>query len=315
MTKQLPLVNVGVDVSKDTLDVHLLERDLSLSVPNHERAIASLINRLARYRLERVVVEATGRLEHAFVSAAVAKGLPVVVVAPLKVRRFAQAAGQLAKTDAIDARLIARFAAALKPVARPAVDANSQIIKDLDVRRRQLTSLRTTEKNRRGVMPDALTPSIDRIIESLDREIASLELLIQHAVEQHVAWRHKRDLLTSMPGIGPSVASTLIGDLPELGSLSRRQIASLTGVAPFNRDSGHFRGKRRIRGGRAHSRTALYLSAMVAIRYNPAIKRFYERLLQTGKHKKVALTACIRKIVTALNAMLRDDKPWQAPFA
>jgi transposase len=148
MTKPLSLVNVGVDVSKDKLDVHLLERDLSLSVPNQEPAIAAIIKRLARYRLERIVIEATGRLEHAFVSAAIAKGLPVVVVAPLKVRRFAQAAGQLAKTDAIDARLIARFAAALKPAARPAIDANSQNIKDLVVRRRQLTSLRTTEKNR-----------------------------------------------------------------------------------------------------------------------------------------------------------------------
>jgi transposase len=315
MTKQLLPVNVGVDVSKDTLDIHLLERDLSFSIPNREPEIVTLIGRLARYHLERIVVEATGRLERAFVSAAIARGLPVVVVAPLKVRRFAQAAGQLAKTDAIDARLIARFAAALKPDARPAIDANSQIIKDLVVRRRQLTSLRTTEKNRRGVMPDALTPSIDRIIESLDREIASLEQLIQNAVEQHSAWRHKRDLLTSMPGIGRSVASTLIGDLPELGSLSRRQIAALTGVAPFNRDSGNFHGKRRIRGGRAQSRTALFLSAMVAIRYNPDIKRFYERLLQTGKHKKVALTACIRKIVTALNAMLRDNKPWHSSFA
>jgi transposase len=315
MTKPLPRTNVGVDVSKDTLDVHLFERDLSFSVPNDEPSIASLIARLARYRLERIVVEATGRLEHAFVSAAIAKGLPIVVVAPLKVRRFAEAAGQLAKTDAIDARLIARFAAALKPDARPAFDTHSQSIKDLVVRRRQLTSLRTIEKNRRGVMPKALQPSIDRIIDSLDHEIESLERLIGNAIEQHSAWRHKRDLLTSMPGIGPSVASTLIGDLPELGSLSRRQIAALTGVAPFNRDSGHFRGKRRIRGGRAHSRTALYLSAMVAIRYNPQIKRFYERLVQTGKHKKVALTACIRKIVTALNAMLRDNTPWQSSFA
>jgi transposase len=315
MAKQLPLVNVGVDVSKHTLDVYLLERDLQLSIPNEEQPIASLIKRLARYRLERIVIEATGRLEHAFVSAAIAKGLPVVVVPPLKVRRFADAVGQLAKTDEIDARLIARFAATLKPAARPPVDPNSRTIKDLVVRRRQLTSLRTTEKNRRGVMPELLKPSIDRIIESLDREITSLEQLIHSAIEQHAAWRHKRDLLTSMPGIGPSVASTLIGDLPELGALSRRQIAALTGVAPFNRDSGTQRGKRRVRGGRAHSRTALYLSAMVAIRYNPDIKRFYERLLQTGKHKKVALTACIRKIVTALNAMLRDNKPWQSSFA
>ena len=315
MAKQLPLVNVGVDVSKHKLDVYLLERDLALSVPNEEQPIASLIKRLARYRLERIVIEATGRLEHPFVSAAIARGLPIVVVSPLKVRRFADAVGQIAKTDAIDARLIARFAATIKPAARPAVDANSHIIKDLVVRRRQLTSLRTTEKNRRGVMPDVLKVSIDRIIESLDREINSLEQLIQSAVEQHAAWRHKRDLLISMPGIGSTVASTLIGDLPELGSLSRRQIAALTGVAPFNRDSGGFHGKRRIRGGRTHSRTALFLSAMVAIRYNPDIKRFYERLLQTGKHKKVALTACIRKIVTALNAMLRDNKPWQPSIA
>ena len=315
MAKQLPLVNVGVDVSKDTLDVYLLERDLSLSIPNDEQSIASLIKRLARYRVERIVIEATGRLEHAFVHAAIARALPVIVVSPLKVRRFADAVGQLAKTDAIDARLIAQFAATLKPKAHPTPDAKAQFIKDLVVRRRQLTSLRTTEKNRRGVMPEHLKDSIDRIIESLDREIASLEQLIQAAVEQHAAWRHKRDLLTTMPGIGPGVASTLIGDLPELGSLSRREIAALTGVAPYNRDSGVFRGKRRIRGGRAHSRTALYLSAMVAIRYNADVKRFYERLVQAGKHKKVALTACIRKIVTALNAMLRDNKPWQPSFA
>jgi transposase len=315
MTKQRPTVNVGVDVSKSKLDVYLLERDLVLSVANDEQSIATLISRLARYRLERIVIEATGRLEHAFVTAAVAKGLPVVVVSPLKVRRFADAVGQLAKTDEIDARLIAQFAATLKPAVHPIADAKTQIIKDLVVRRRQLTSLRTMEKNRRPIMPESLKPSIDRMIETLDRELEALERLIQNALEQHAAWRHKRDLLTSMPGIGRSVASTLIGDLPELGSLSRRQIGALTGVAPFNRDSGTFRGKRRIRGGRAHSRTALFLSAMVAIRYNPDIKRFYERLLQSGKHKKVALTACIRKIVTALNAMLRDNKPWHSSIA
>ena len=304
MTKLRPSVNVGVDVGKAKLDVYLLERGRMFSVPNEEPAIAALVSRLGRYRLARIVIEATGRLEQPFVRAAIAKGLPVVIVSPLKIRRFAGAIGQLAKTDEIDARLIAQFAATLKPVAHPAADPKAQLIKDLVVRRRQLTSLRTMEKNRRPIMPEALRPSIDRIIETLDREIASLEQLIQHAVEQHTAWRHKRDLLISMPGIGPSVASTLIGDLPELGSLSRRQIAALTGVAPFNRDSGTFRGKRRIRGGRAHSRTALYLSAMVAARYNPDIKRFYERLLQAGKHKKVAL-----------NAMLRDNQPWQSSFA
>jgi len=311
MTKPLLALNVGVDVGKSQLDLYLLERDRALSVPNDEHAIASLVRRLRRYRLERIVIEATGRLEQPFVRAALAAGLPVVVVSPLKIRRFADAIGQLAKTDEIDARLIARFAAAVKPLARPAPDANAQIIKDLVVRRRQLVSLRTMEKNRRQVMPQELKAGIDRIIKTLDRELKRLEQLIDHAVDQHAPSRHKRELLTSMPGIGNSVAATLLGDLPELGSLNRREIASLTGVAPFNRDSGKLRGKRRIRGGRAHSRTALYLSAMVATRFNPDIKRFYERLVSAGKHKKVALTACIRKIVTALNAMLRDNSPWQ----
>ena len=311
MTKQRSTINVGVDVGKTQLDLYLLERDLALTVPNDDDAIVSLIRRLRRYRLERIVIEATGRLEQAFVRAALAADLPVVVVSPLKIRRFADAIGQLAKTDQIDARLIARFAAAVKPIARPAADANAQTIKDLTVRRRQLVSLRTMEKNRRQVMPRELKSGIDRIIKTLDRELKRLEQLIDHAVDQHAPSRHKRELLTSMPGIGDSVAATLLGDLPELGSLNRREIASLTGVAPFNRDSGKLRGKRRIRGGRAHSRTALYLSAMVATRFNPDIKRFYERLVSAGKHKKVALTACIRKIVTALNAMIRDNSPWQ----
>ena len=311
MTKPLCAVNVGVDVGKSQLDLYLLERDQALSIANDEPAIASLVRRLSRYRVERIVIEATGRLEQPFVRAALAAGLPVVVVSPLKIRRFADAIGQLAKTDAIDARLIARFAAAVKPVARPASDANAQAIKDLTVRRRQLVALRTMEKNRRQVMPQELKSGIDRIIKTLDQELKRLEQLIDHAVDQHAPSRHKRELLTSMPGIGNSVAATLIGDLPELGSLNRREIASLTGVAPFNRDSGKLRGKRRIRGGRAHSRTALYLSAMVATRFNPDIKLFYQRLVSAGKHKKVALTACIRKIVTALNAMIRDNSPWQ----
>lgn len=315
MTKLSPAVNVGVDVGKSQLDLYLLERDRALTVPNEEQAIHTFIRSLKRYRIERIVVEATGRLEQPFVRAALAAGLPVIVVSPLKIRRFADVIGQLAKTDAIDARLIAQFAATVKPVARPASDANAQAIKDLVVRRRQLTSLRTMEKNRRQVMPQELKSSIDRIIKLLNQELKILEQSIDDAVDQHAASRHKRELLTSMPGVGNSVAATLIGDLPELGSLDRREIASLTGVAPFNRDSGKLRGKRRIRGGRAQSRTALFLSAMSATRFNPDIKRFYERLLSTGKHKKVALIACIRKIVTALNAMLRDNVPWRSAIA
>lgn len=315
MTKHRSAINIGADVGKAKLDLYLLERDRAFTCPNTEDAISALIRRLSRYRIERIVVEATGRLEQPFVRAALAAGLPVIVVSPLKVRRFAEVIGQLAKTDEIDARLIAQFAATVKPVARPASDANAQIIKDLVVRRRQLTELRTMEKNRRQIMPKELKSSIDRIIESLSRELKLLEQLIDDAIDQHPASRHKRELLTSMPGIGNAVAATLIGDLPELGSLDRREIASLTGVAPFNRDSGKLHGKRRIRGGRAQSRTALFLSAMVATRFNPDVKRFYERLLGLGKHKKVALIACIRKIVVALNAMLRDNLPWQSAIA
>jgi transposase len=311
MTKSLPPVNVGIDVGKAQLDVYLLERDRFLTVPNNEPAIATLVSRLKRYRLERIVIEATGRLEQPFVRAALAQGLPVIVVSPLKIRRFAGAIGQLAKTDQIDARLIAHFAATVKPPAHPLADPKAQIIKDLAVRRRQLIQLRTMEKNRRQVMPDSLTAGIDRLIQAINAEIQHLDQLIDRAVAAHTAWRHKRELLVSMPGIGHTVATTLIGDLPELGSLSRRQIAALTGVAPFNRDSGKLRGKRRIRGGRAHSRTALFLSAMTAARFNPDIKLFYQRLLAAGKHKKVALTACIRKIITVLNAMIRDNVSWQ----
>lgn len=255
MTKPVAAVNVGVDVGKSTLDVYLFERQRAFSYGNDENGIVQLIGRLRGYRLARIVLEATGCLEQPLLRAAVTAGLPVTVVSPLKVRRYAGAIGLLAKTDANDARLIAEFGAT-------ALDS------DLD-----------------------------------------------QAIEQHTRWSQKRDLLMTMPGIGKTVAATLLGDLPELGTLNRRQTAALTGVAPFNRDSGRLRGKRRIRGGRATTRTALFLSALSAIRFNPDIKVFYERLLKAGKHEKVALTACIRKIVTALNAMIRDNVEWRSATA
>ena len=255
MTKQRPMVNVGIDVSKSKLDVYLLERDLLLSVPNDEQAIATLISRLARYRLERIVIEATGRLEHAFVTAAVAKGLPIVVVSPLKVRRFADAVGQLAKTDEIDARLIAQFAATLKPAVHPMADAKTQIIKDLVVRRRQLTSLRTMEKNRRPIMPESLKPSIDRMIETLDRERESLEKLIQETPSSSTpTWRHKRELAH----VNAGYRSIRRQHLDRRSARARLPLSStnrsLYRRCAFEHDSGAFRGKRRIRGGRAHSR-------------------------------------------------------------
>ncbi len=312
MTKQNRSINAGIDVGKHALDVYLLERQRAFHCGNDDPSIRQLVARLKRFKIQRIVIEATGRLEQPFVRAALAQGLPVIVVSPLRVRRYAAAIGQLAKTDAIDAQLIARFGADLKPTVNPPCDADSLQIKDLMVRRRQLIEMRTMEKNRRQIMPEALQASIDQLIDAIDTQLKTLDQQLDQAVEAHAQWRHKRDRLTSMPGIGKTVAYTLLGDLPELGKLTRRQIAALTGVAPYNHDSGRMRGRRRIRGGRSSSRTALFLSAMSAIRFNPEIKTFYERLLANGKHKKVALTACIRKIVTALNAMLRDDKDWGA---
>ena len=311
MTKRNSAVNVGIDVGKKQLDVYLLERQRAFQVGNDEASIDKLVARLKRFNLQRIVIEATGRMEQAFARAAQARGLPVIVVSPLRIRRYAAAIGQLAKTDELDARLIARFAADLQPQAHPPADPETLKIKDLMIRRRQLTEMRTMEKNRLKIMPAALHESIKRLIETLDREVMAIEKTLDQAVDRHAEWRHKRDLLTSMPGVGKTVAYTLLGDLPELGTLDRRQIAALTGVAPFNRDSGRMKGKRRIRGGRASTRTALFLSAMSAVRCNPDIKQFYERLVAAGKHRKVALTACIRKIVTALNAMLRDDVEWR----
>ncbi len=312
MTKQNKAVNVGIDVGKQQLDVYLLERQRAFQCGNDDASIQAFITRLKRFKLARIVIEATGRLEQPFVRAALAEGLPVVVVSPLKVRRYAAAIGQLAKTDAIDARLIARFGADLKPVAPAPRDTETLRIKDLMTRRRQLIEMRTMEKNRRQIMPEVLSESIDQLIRTLDEQLKSLDRVLDQAVDQHSVWRHKRDILTSMPGIGNTVVYTLLGDMPELGSLNRRQIAALTGVARYNRDSGKLKGRRRIRGGRSSTRTVLFLAAMTAIRFNPDIKRFYERLLKNGKHKKVALTACIRKIVTTLNAMLRDDRKWVA---
>ena len=311
MTKPLPPVNVGIDVGKAQLDVCLLERNLTWQVPNTEEDVSKLVARLARYRLARIVVEATGRMEQIFVRAAFEKDLPVVVVTPIKVRRYAGAIGQLAKTDKIDAHLIARFSADIKPPLRAPCDPKTHEIRDMLARRRQIVTMRTMEKNRRQIMPAAAHSSIDRIIEVLDAELKEIDQVLDTAISDHADWSHKRDILTSMPGIGNNVAHTLLGDLPELGSLNRKQIAALAGVAPFNRDSGKLRGKRRIRGGRASVRTALFLGAMSATRFNPDIKVFYERLVASGKHKKVALTACIRKMITALNGMVRDDVLWR----
>lgn len=308
-------VNVGIDVGKAQLDIFIYEREVYFTVENSPTGIRRAVGRLGRYRLARIVVEATGRYEHAFVEAALDKGLPVIISNPLHIRRYAGAIGQIAKTDEIDSRLIAEYAAVIQPPVRKHRSKTIIKIKDLLVRRRQIIEMMTMEKNRYQIMPRFLKADIKRVIHHLERQLEKVDKQLHALVEKEDAWREKRDILLSMPGIGPVVVNTLLGDLPELGKLNHKQISALTGVAPFNRDSGQLRGKRRIRGGRASVRTTLFMAALTSVQHNPVIKCFYQRLVAQGKHKKVALTACIRKMIIMLNAMLRDGKKWQENMA
>lgn len=308
-------VNVGVDVGKEQLDICIHERNLHFSVSNDTQGIRQALSRLGRYQIDRIVCEATGRYEHGLVESAINKGLPIIVSNPIPIRRYAGAIGQLAKTDEIDSRTIAQYAAVIQPEVRRHKSKQIIKIKDLLVRRRQLIEMMTMEKNRFQIMPTFLKADIDRHIKSLMKQIEKVDKQLNMLVEEHEEWQEKRVRLLSVPGIGPVVVNTLLGDLPELGTLTNKQIAALTGVAPYNRDSGKLRGKRRIRGGRATVRTILYMSMLTSIQHNPVIKRFYQRLVAEGKHKKVALTACIRKMIIILNAMLRDGTNWNEKTA
>ena len=315
MGKQSSQINVGIDVGKAQLDVHIHERDIHLTVENSAEGIRVLLARLNRYRLTRIVVEATGRYERLLADAALAKDLPVIIVNPLVVRRYAGAVGQLAKTDKIDARIIAEYAAVIQPEARPDSNHNVRVIKDLLARRRQLLTMSTMEKNRAHIMPKAFRADIQRHLRHLEKQVEKLDKRLDQKIEAESQWRDKRAVMLGMPGIGPAVVNTLLGDLPELGNLTNKQVAALTGVAPYNRDSGSLRGKRRIRGGRHSVRTILFMATLTSVQHNPVIKRFYQRLVSLGKHKKVALTACIRKMVIMLNAMVRDGKMWNEKLA
>jgi transposase len=309
-TKSKEGVNIGIDVGKQQLDVFILEREIHITVENSAAGIKQLLGRLVRYAVQRVVVEATGRYERLFCDGAIQKGLPVVIINPLLVRRFAGAAGELAKTDKIDARIIAQYAATMKPAVRDPECKISRKIRDLLARRRQLMQMSTMEKNRCHIMPKFLQGDIKRVIIHLTKQIKKVDELLDSLIEQNIEWQRKREILLSMPGIGPVVVNTLLGDLPELGTMSQKQVAALTGVAPYNRDSGKLRGKRRIKGGRHSVRTILYMAMLTSIQHNPVIRAFYTKLVAAGKHKKVALTACIRKMVIMLNAMIRDDQCW-----
>jgi transposase len=303
---------IGIDVSKDRLDVHVLPQDEAFWVDRNGRGLAVLVERLKPLPPSLVAIEATGGFESTAAAAVAGAGLPLAIINPAQIRHYAQALGKRAKTDAIDAQVIARFAADVKPEPRTLPDEMTQLLADLVTRRRQIVEMLQAERQRQmRVTVRRLRKSIERLIKALEKELAELDYDIDTAVRSSPAWRDKEDLLASVPGVGPQTARTLIAELPELGTLDRKQIASLAGLAPYTRQSGAWKGKSMIAGGRKNVRTALFMAAMVASRYNPILKAFRDRLVALGKPKMVALVAVARKLLTILNAILRDQKPWQ----
>jgi len=304
---------VGIDVSKAQLDVAARPEGQAWAASNDEPGIKDLVRRLQDLQPALVVLEATGGWELAVTGALAAAGLPVVVVNPRQVRDLAKAMGKLAKTDRIDAQILALFAERVRPAPRPLPDAQARELEGLLTRRRQVVEMLTAEKNRLGRSLPRVRVGVEAHITWLERELKELDEELGQTLRESPLWREQENLLRSVPGVGPVLTLTLLADLPELGRLNRKQIAALVGVAPFNRDSGILRGKRTVWGGRAGVRTALYMATLVATRFNPVIRIFYQRLCAAGKAKKVALTACMRKLLTILNAMLKHRSPWQ-PF-
>ena len=304
--------HVGIDVGKSFLDIHIYELNLHWQAQNNASGIKALLAKLNRYKLTRILVEATGGYERQLVEACAARQMPVIVVQPVQIRQFAKAQGVMAKTDKIDARIIAEFGVVMQPDIRPIANKIVRLIRDLLARKRQLMEARTQELNRRHKAPQSLVASHNRSLKLLEKEIEWVNHRLAKEVSGVTEWRRTYDIISSVPGLGDGVAHTLLGELPELGTLSNRQIAALCGLAPYNRDSGTMKGKRRIRGGRAPIRTMLYMAMLCAIQHNPVMKEFFNRLVAQGKHKKVAITACMRKMMTILNTMVRNNQEWLA---
>jgi transposase len=305
-------VVVGIDVSKDRLDVHVLPSGAVLLAANDAAGVEHLVARLLELGPKIVALEATGGFETLAAVALSAAGLPVAVVNPAQVRSFADALGKRAKTDPIDAAVIARFAATTGVKARPIADEQSRLFADLVARRRQITAMIVAEEARlKRAANRQLKKSIARLLTALRRELHSIDADLDGQIRTSPAWRMKEDLLSSVPGVAKGISRVLIAELPELGSLDRRQIASLVGLAPFTRQSGKWRGKSFISGGRASVRAALFMGALVASRHNPVLKAFRDKLVAQGKPKIVAIIATARKLLTILNAIIRDQKPWQ----
>jgi len=308
-------VTVGIDVAKATLDVWVSGEAQGWTVPNDEVGIATLIEQVQSRPVRLVVLEPTGGYEYAVVVALTVAQLVVAIVNPRQARDFARATGQLAKTDRIDARVLAQFGAAVDPAARPLPSEETRELDQLVTRRRQVRDMLQAERNRRDHARGTVKGRVQAHIDWLADELTTVEAELRTRIEASPLWRAKEDLLRSVPGVGPTVAFTLLAELPELGSLTGRQISALVGVAPFARDSGTLRGKRAIWGGRASVRTALYMAAVSASCHNPPLKAFYLRLLAAGKARKLAILACLRKLLVILNAMVASGTPWDLNFA
>jgi transposase len=302
---------VGIDVSKDRLDVHVRPTGEAFAVARDGEGLTALLARLQPLAPHLVAVEATGGFEVIVAAAIGGAGLPLVVVNPAQVRHYAQALGRRAKTDAIDAEVIARFAEATHPEPRPLPNEATRALAELVTRRRQIITMMVAERQRAGRLPKRLKRSCERVVRVLEKELAALDQDVGDTVRGSPAWREKEDLLASVPCVGDITARTLIAELPELGTLDRRKISSLVGVAPFTRQSGRWQGKSFIGGGRPNVRAALFVATMSAVRHNPTIRAFRERLLAKGKPRMVVMVACMRKLLTILNAILRDQKPWK----
>ena len=306
---------IGMDISKAQLDVAEAGRKKTWAFNNNRQGIGELVKLMKRIKPVLIVVEASGGLEQAVVRALYLVQMPIAIVNPTRIRNFARATGQLAKTDQIDARVISQFAQAVRPQVRPLRSVEEEHLDALVTRRRQIVDTITAEKNRRSTTHPALQARLEKHIRWLEKERDSLEKAIEDFIQEKAEWKEKAAILRSVSGVGPVTTSTLLAELPELGTRNRKQIAALVGVAPINKDSGPKKGKRRVFGGRASVRRTLYMATLVATRTNPVIRDFYERLLKSGKERKVALTACMRKLLTILNAMIRSMRTWQPGLA
>lgn len=310
MSESVREVFIGIDVSKEKLDVAVRPTGEFMSFSNNEDGISCVVDFVKSFFPSLIVLEATGGLETAAVGMLADKGLPVVVINPRQVRDFAKATGKLAKTDTIDAHLIARFGEAVRPELRLLKDQEAQKLTALITHRRQIVEMITAEKNRLNTAPKWTSKDIQTNISWLEKCLKKVDKDLKNLLKKSPVWREKDEILQSTPGVGPVLSMTLLSGLPELGNLNRKEIAALVGVAPLNRDSGLFRGKRMIWGGRANIRSVLYMSATCAMRFNPTIRIFYERLRLAGKLHKVAITACMRKLLVILNTMIKNRTYW-----